>query len=111
MNMKGRSLWALGLMLVGVALAVGIWIWSGRNRDGSRTSTVTLVLDWRPGSEHAFLDLAKRRGMFAASGINLQVVPGEGSSRAANQVDAGAADFGLAAGETALLAYGSGKRL
>ncbi|HVF88612.1 MAG TPA: ABC transporter substrate-binding protein [Blastocatellia bacterium] len=85
-----------------------------QNNNGGSTDAsdrVKLVLDWRPGAEHAFLSLAKQRKTFEAQGISVDVIPGGGSSKAASQVDAGAAEFGLCAGETALQAFAKGKHI
>lgn len=72
---------------------------------------VKLVLDWRPGSEHAFLSLAKQRKTFESAELAVEVIPGEGSAKAATQVDSGAAQFALCAGETALQAFSKGRHI
>ncbi len=100
---------ALGTVLLGIA-----FLSCSRIRQNAPLGTpdqVKLVLDWRPGAEHAFLSLAKHRKVFEAQGITVNIIPGEGSAKAANQVDAGAAEFGLCAGETALQAFSKGKRI
>lgn len=63
---------------------------------------VRLQLDWKVGSEHAFIYLGQEKGFFKEQGIDLEVIPGKGSTDAVNMVDAGNVEFALASGEAAL---------
>lgn len=114
MKMKARL--SVSFTLVAVILGAVLLNCTSntRNNNGGGTGTsehLKLVLDWRPGAEHAFISLAKQRKTFESQGITVDVIPGEGSSKTATQVDAGAAEFGLCAGETALQAFANGKHI
>ena len=65
---------------------------------------VTLLLDWKAGTEHAFVFYGIERGYFADEGIEVQVLPSKGSSDSIAQVNAKSVDFGIAAGESVLTA-------
>jgi NitT/TauT family transport system substrate-binding protein len=58
----------------------------------------SLRLDWIPTAAHAFVYLAKERGYYLAEGIDLEIVPGQGSPLAVKLVGNGDNDFGLAEG-------------
>src|SRR5579872_6320106 len=66
---------------------------------------VTLRLDWVYGSEHAPIFLARDKGFFTKEGIDLQLLPGEGSTVTVKLVGNGTADFGYASADQALMAY------
>jgi NitT/TauT family transport system substrate-binding protein len=69
---------------------------------------VTLRLDWVYGSEHAPIFLARDKGFFAKQGIDLTILPGEGSTVTVKLVGNGTADFGYAAADQGLMAYAKG---
>jgi NitT/TauT family transport system substrate-binding protein len=94
--MKRASI-ALGLLL---ALA-----WSGT---ASALDKVNFRLDWVPGAEFAPFYLGKEKGFFAAQGIDLQILPGEGSTVSAKLVGNRSADFGLAAADVVVIATSKG---
>jgi NitT/TauT family transport system substrate-binding protein len=78
-------------------------------RDGAQRKRIAakIQLDWKAGAEHAFLYAGKAKGYFEQAGIDLQIVPGTGSSDSVNMVDAKTVDFALASGETVLQARGA----
>lgn len=65
---------------------------------------VKLRLDWAYGSEHAPIFLAVEKGFFADEGIEVQLLPGEGSSVTAKLVGNRDADFGYATADQILIA-------
>lgn len=69
---------------------------------------VTLRLDWVYGSEHAPIFLARDKGFFAKDGIDVTLLPGQGSTVTVKLVGNGTADFGYAAADQALMAYAKG---
>lgn len=69
---------------------------------------VTLQLDWVFGSEHAPIFLARDKGFFKDEGIDLDILAGEGSTVTVKLVGNGTADFGYAAADQAMMAYGKG---
>jgi NitT/TauT family transport system substrate-binding protein len=72
------------------------------NRQSEKLEKVKIQIDWKIGSEHAFLFAGVKQGYFKDSGIDLEIVPGTGSSSSANMVNAKSVDFALCSGETAL---------
>jgi len=65
---------------------------------------VSFYLDWKTGSEHSFLYYGVRERFFSDEGIDLEIIPGTGSSASANMVDKKAVDFALCSGESAIAA-------
>src|SRR5689334_16590782 len=53
-------------------------------------------LNFLPGVEHAFLYLGKQKGWYADAGIDLEVVPGQGSTVAVKTVGSGEDQFAIA---------------
>jgi len=64
---------------------------------------VKLRLDWVIGSEHAPIFLAMERGYFRDAGIDLDLLPGEGSSVTVKLVGNRDADFGYATADQVLI--------
>jgi NitT/TauT family transport system substrate-binding protein len=67
---------------------------------------VTLRLDWVYGSEHAPIFLAKEKGFFTAEGIDVNILPGEGSTVTVKLVGNRTTEFGYAGADQALMAFG-----
>ena len=65
---------------------------------------IKLRLDWAYGSEHAPIFLAVEKGFFKDEGIEVQLLPGEGSSVTAKLVGNRDADFGYATADQILIA-------
>jgi NitT/TauT family transport system substrate-binding protein len=63
--------------------------------DGS-ASTATLMLNWYPYGEHAPFYYGVQQGIFAEHGIDLQIDPGQGSTKTVQAVGSRQADFGWA---------------
>jgi len=73
-----------------------------KKNNNEKLHKVTILLDWKVGSEHTFLYAGKKLGYFKDNGINLEIIQGNGSTYSANMVDAKSVDFALCSGETAL---------
>lgn len=65
---------------------------------------VTFRLDWVYGSEHAPIFLAVEKGFFADEGIDVELLPGEGSTVTIKLVGNRDADFGYATADQILIA-------
>lgn len=59
---------------------------------------VTLRLEWAIGGGHGPFFLAKERGYFTAEGIDIEISPGNGSSKTVAIVGSGGATFGISDG-------------
>jgi NitT/TauT family transport system substrate-binding protein len=71
------------------------------SRTGAEEPTKTLQhvsvrLNFLPGVEHAFLYLGKQKGWYAEAGIDLEVIPGQGSTVAVKTVGSGEDQFAIA---------------
>ncbi|MSQ71690.1 MAG: hypothetical protein EXR27_10455 [Betaproteobacteria bacterium] len=76
-----------------LALAVGFTAVSSAFAQPATKASIRL--DWKPGAQHAPFYYAKDKGYYAAEGIDLQIIPGSGSSDSVKQVGAKAVDFAL----------------
>lgn len=76
-----------------LAFAMGI----GMFHDAAMAADkVSVRLNWIPGSEHGYFYLAKQKGWYADAGIDLDIIPGEGSTLVVKTVGNGDNDFGVA---------------
>ena len=66
------------------------------------------ILNWVPGGDHAPYYYAKKLGLYAKEGIDLNLEPGKGSALATQKVGAGANPIGLADMGGVLVAKGKG---
>jgi NitT/TauT family transport system substrate-binding protein len=69
---------------------------------------VSLRLDYVIGALHAPIFLARDKGFFAKEGIEVEIMPGQGSTVTVKLVGNGSTDFGYAAADQVLLAYAKG---
>jgi NitT/TauT family transport system substrate-binding protein len=69
---------------------------------------VTLRLSWVFGSEFSPIFLARDKGFFEREGIDVDILPGQGSTVTVKLVGNGDADFGEAGADQALMAYAKG---
>lgn len=75
--------------------------------EGAELDALTLMLDWVPNTNHAGLFLAEAAGLFAAEGLDVEIVqPGEVFAEQA--VAAGTADVGVSYQEALTLARADG---
>ncbi|HMN83534.1 MAG TPA: ABC transporter substrate-binding protein, partial [Burkholderiaceae bacterium] len=82
-------------MLAGTALA-------------QQMTKATVRLDWIPGAEHAFMYYGKEKGYFSDVGIDLDILPGQGSTISVKLVGNGDNDFAFADGTTLVRAWEAG---
>jgi NitT/TauT family transport system substrate-binding protein len=80
------------------ALAVLAWSSAAPAAD-----KVRFRLNWVPGAEYAPFYLGKEKGFFAEQGIDIEILPGEGSTVTAKLVGNRSADFGLAGADVVLM--------
>jgi len=57
---------------------------------------ISVRLNYLPGVEHAFLYLGQQKGWYAEAGIDLEVIPGQGSTVAVKTVGSGEDQFAIA---------------
>ncbi len=57
---------------------------------------VQVQLDWLPGGDKSFVYAGVKQGFFAAEGLDVDIMPGRGSSNAVTKLASGAADVGFA---------------
>ena len=88
-------------MLAGILLATTM-------ATSGAADKVKLRLDWVYGAEHAPIFLARDKGFFRDEGIDVELLPGEGSSVTVKLVGNGDAEFGYATADQALIAYSKG---
>jgi NitT/TauT family transport system substrate-binding protein len=85
-NMTARFLW-------GIAIVLSTMLFCERL---SAAEKVTIRLNWVPGTEHSYLYLGRDKGWYAAAGIDLDIVAGQGSTVAVKTVGAGETSFAIA---------------
>jgi NitT/TauT family transport system substrate-binding protein len=64
---------------------------------------VRFRLNWVPGAEYAPFYLGKEKGFFAEQGIDLEILPGEGSTVTAKLVANRSVEFGLAGADVVMM--------
>jgi NitT/TauT family transport system substrate-binding protein len=62
----------------------------------SAAEKVSIRLNWVPGTEHGYLYLGREKGWYAAAGIDLDIIAGQGSTVAVKTVGAGETPFAIA---------------
>jgi NitT/TauT family transport system substrate-binding protein len=75
--------------------AVALAFSAGAFAQAKPLTKATMRLDWKPGAQHAPFYYAKDKGYYAAEGIDLQIIPGSGSSDSVKQAGSKAVDFAL----------------
>lgn len=78
-----------------LVLAVGLTAAFNAFAQAKPAAKASIRLDWKPGAQHAPFYYAKDKGYYTAEGIDLQIIPGSGSSDSVKQVGAKAVDFAL----------------
>jgi NitT/TauT family transport system substrate-binding protein len=61
----------------------------------SKPVKVNMRLDWKPGAQHATFYYAREKGYYAQEGIDLNIIPGSGSSDSVKQLGSRAIDVAL----------------
>ena len=72
---------------------------------------VDFILNWTAGGDHAPYYYAKKMGLYAKAGIDLNIQQGKGSSMSSRRTGAGKNPIGLADLGTALVTMGKGARM
>lgn len=80
------------MRLMSVGLAIGMALVSGTA--GLAADKVTMQFGWVPGGDRAAYYIAKEAGLFAAEGLDVQLLAGKGSNDSITKVATGVADFG-----------------
>lgn len=93
------------LKLAAAALVVGGFAGGAQ---AQTTQHVNFILNWVAGGDHAPYFYAKKMGWYKQAGIDINLIPGTGSSGAAQRVGAGIDQIGLADMTTILVAIGKG---
>ena len=79
-----------------VFLCLSILLFASVAEAQKPTTKVMFRLDWKPGAQQAVFYYARERGYYAQEGIDLQIIPGSGSSDSVKQVGSKAVDLALA---------------
>ena len=95
-------------MIAALTLLVAALVSSSAQAADKALEKVSLRLDWVFGSEFAPIFLAKEKGFFTAEGIDLAILPGQGSTVTVKLVGNGDTPFGLAAADQVLIARSRG---
>lgn len=70
----------------------------GGGGGGDSLKSVSIRLDWFPDQQHAGYYVAKEKGYYEDAGLDVEIVPGQGSTEVVQQVASGGNDFGNAFG-------------
>lgn len=92
------------------ALAVAVAGSLGATQAGA-AEKVDFILNWIAGGDHAPYYYAKKMGLYAKAGIDLNIQQGKGSSMSSRRTGAGKNPIGLADLGTALVTMGKGARM
>ena len=92
------------------ALAVAVAGSLGATEAGA-AEKVDFILNWIAGGDHAPYYYAKKTGLYAKAGIDLNIQQGKGSSMSSRRTGAGKNPIGLADLGTALVTMGKGARM
>jgi NitT/TauT family transport system substrate-binding protein len=98
--MERRMMWGARL-IISVAVLFSVHSLSAAEAVSVRTNFLV-------GAEHSFLFLGKEKGWFADAGIDLEIVPGQGSTVSVKTVAAGEATFAIADVATVARAWEAG---
>lgn len=104
----------MGTIMIGrkslAALAVAAAGSFGATQAGA-AEKVDFILNWIAGGDHAPYYYAKKMGLYAKAGIDLNIQQGKGSSMSSRRTGAGKNPIGLADLGTALVTMGKGARM
>lgn len=82
--------------LIRVSLLLLALVYCAASVHAESLAHVKLRLDWRPAGNVSPFYLGKAKGFYKDEGIDLDIIPGAGSSDTLKQVGAGAVDVGIA---------------
>ena len=92
---------------IGLALAAAM----GLTASAHAAESVNFILNWIAGGDHAPYYYAKKMGLYAEAGIDLDIEQGKGSSMSSQRTGIGKNPIGLADLGTALVTRGKGADL
>ena len=92
------------LFLAAVATGASVQI----SRAEGDLQKVSVRLDWLPGSNHAALFLARERGYYKDAGLDVEILPGQGSVSTLQLIGSGNHTIGLASLSAMALANSKG---
>jgi len=90
------KLFRMAVFAVVALIAMGAAASMSKAETGGALQHVSLRLNFLPGVEHSFLYLGKQKGWYAEQGIDLEVIPGQGSTVAVKTVGSGEDQFAIA---------------
>lgn len=88
--------------------AITISVLSSSSAFSQALTKASVRLDWVPGADHVFMYYGKEKGFFAAEGIDLEIVPGQGSPLSIKLVGNQNNDFGFADASTVARGWEAG---
>jgi len=94
-----RTVRIAGVVVVLVALTT----WNKSGPVANAAPSVTIALEYTPGSDNAAVWIAQKLGYFHAAGVNVKVVPWSSQTRSDALAVAGKVDFAIAASEDDVL--------
>ena len=98
----------IALLAVWAALLGGVPADANTGAGEPAAKKVTLLLDWYPEAENAGYFYALTRGLYARSGLDVQIAPIGANASVEPQVALGKYDFGLGSSDAALIARSRG---
>jgi ABC-type nitrate/sulfonate/bicarbonate transport system substrate-binding protein len=106
--MKKRMI-AAGVTVAGAALVLTACAGTGGSSSSSsgEATTVRFALDWTPNTNHTGLFVAQEKGYFADAGLNVEILPYNGSYPD-TLIDSGAAECGIGFQESSSVSMAAG---
>ena len=111
--MRRLALSALALLAVAVVALATVALWPGAReaRGAAQQRPVRLALHWRPQAQFAGYYVGVQKGIYAAHGLDVTVIPGGPDTDSFKELRAGRADFALGFLSGALSANDGGEPL
>ena len=81
---------------------------SASGDSSTRLAKVTFRLNWNPNAEHAPYYLGMKKGFYQEEGIDIEILPGLGSTTAVQLVGTGDSMFGVAIADAVTVGRGQG---
>jgi NitT/TauT family transport system substrate-binding protein len=78
---------------------------------GDSLKQVSIRLDWFPDQQHAGYYVAQEKGFYEDAGLDVEIVPGQGSTEVVQQVATGGNDFGNAFGMGVVFGRAEGAKI
>src|ERR1700738_3762403 len=78
--------------------ALALAAFGAAQADAQTPTKVKMRLDWKGGAQHAPFYFGKQKGYYKDEGLDLDIIPGSGSSDTIKQICSKAVEFGLLGG-------------